>query len=55
MAVNNTCLATCDDVPMVYQAENNACKQCHIQCAGGCSGPVSLLPAHFNSKLHDEC
>ncbi|XP_060585180.1 receptor tyrosine-protein kinase erbB-3-like [Ruditapes philippinarum] len=39
MAVNNTCLATCDDVPMVYQAENNACKQCHIQCAGGCSGP----------------
>ncbi|XP_060585170.1 epidermal growth factor receptor-like isoform X2 [Ruditapes philippinarum] len=39
MAVNNTCLATCDDVPMLYQAENNTCKQCHIQCAGGCSGP----------------
>ena len=43
MAINNTCLASCDEVPLLYQSENNTCKQCHEQCAGGCTGPVSFL------------
>ena len=37
-----SCLPSCTDQPLLFQADNKTCKHCHKQCAVGCTGPVSI-------------
>ena len=39
---DRTCLGSCTERPMLYLTQNKTCKPCHILCAEGCTGPVSI-------------
>lgn len=37
---DNLCIDSCSSLPMIYDAGvNMTCKECHPQCASGCTGP----------------
>ena len=43
----NLCVASCESLPLLYNASSKVCKKCHDQCADKCTGPVSISVCFF--------